>query len=154
MEQKSVHELRAFAEISSDPPPPLGRKERLQRWAALLDHEPHRRIRLIHELEFAPRAAQAEMRADDSALTIAYADPLFRSLGLQSDKVGDGQAFFGLNESQTHRLLCSCMHGMSMRAGDAARLIRALANPMPGAMMRGAITLAICATPVAMYYFG
>lgn len=154
MEQKSAQELRSIADVSSTPPKPLDRKERLLRWADLLDREPLRRINLVHELEFAPYDVRGQMRADDSALSVAYADPLFRSLGLQSDRVGDGQAFFGLRESQTHRLLCSCMHGMAMRAGDAAKLVRSIANPAPGIIARGVVTAAICATPVAMYFFG
>ncbi|MBX9758136.1 MAG: hypothetical protein K2Y29_05110 [Beijerinckiaceae bacterium] len=154
MEQKSARELRAFAEISSDPPPPLGRKERLERWADLLDRDPQRRISLVHELEFAPREAQAQMRADQSALSIAYEDPLFRSLGLNGDTVGDGKAFFGLNGSQTHRLLCSCMHGMSMKAGDAARMVRAVADPLPSAIARGLVIAAVCAVPALAFMFG
>lgn len=154
MEQKSVQDLRASADISYNPPPPLDRKARLARWADILDREPGRRINLIRELEFASRAARTEMRADESALSIAYADPLFRSLGLNSDRVGDGQAFFGLSESQTHRLLCSCMHGMSMRAGDAAGLVRSVARPLPRALARGVFAAAVCATPVALYFLG
>lgn len=154
MEHRSAHDLRAIAEVSPTPPAALDRRGRLERWADLLERDAGRRINLVHELEFATRAAQAQMRADDSALTVAYADPLFRSLGLESDRVGDGQRFFGLNQSQTHRLLCSCMHGASMRAGDASRLIRGVINPLPGVIMRGALTAAICAAPVAMYYLG
>ena len=157
MEHKSAHELRTIAQISTHPPHPptqLGRRERLLRWADLLDQEPDRRINLVRELEFAAQSAQADMRADESALSIAYADPLFRSLGLKSDRVGDGCDFFSLNDSQTHRLLCSCMHGMSMKAGDAARIVRNIANPLPGTITRSMIAAAICAAPVAMYYFG
>ena len=154
MEHRSADELRAFAEISANPPPSMDRKARLERWADLLDQEPDRRINLVIELEFAMRAAQVEMRADNSALTVAYADPLFRALGLRSDRVGDGQKFFGLGEGDAHRLLCSCMHGMSMRAGDAARLIRTIANPMPRVAARAALSLAICSVPAALYFFG
>lgn len=154
MEKKSAQDLRTSAAVSYDPPPPLDRKARLARWADLLDRDPGRRINLIRELEFASRSAQVEMRADESALSTAYADPLFRSMGLSSDRVGDGQAFFGLSESQTHRLLCSCMHGMSMRAGDAARLIRSVANPLPRALTRGVLAAAVCATPIALYLLG
>lgn len=154
MEQKSAQELRAFAEVSPNPPPPLGRKERLERWAELLDRDPGRRINLVRELEFASRKAQSEMRADDSALSVAYADPLFRSLGLNSDRVGDGKQFFGLSDGQTHRLLCSCMHGMSMRAGDAARLVRAVADPMPAAITRGLMITAVCAVPALIFVLG
>lgn len=154
MEQKSARELRAYADISANPPPPLDRKGRLERWADLLDTEPDRRINLVHELEFATRAAQKQMRADNSALALAYADPMLRAEGLASDRVGDGRAFFRLNDSQTHRLLCSCMHGEAMRAGEAARLVRAIARPIPGALARIAVTTVICALPVAMYYLG
>jgi hypothetical protein len=154
MEHKSAQELRTIADISTYPPAPLGRRERLLRWADLLDQDPARRINLVRELEFAAQSAQAEMRADESALSIAYADPLFRSLGLKSDRVGDGRDFFSLNESQTHRLLCSCMHGMSMKAGDAARIVRNIANPLPGAITRSILAASICAVPVVLYYFG
>ena len=94
------------------------------------------------------------MRANDSALSIAYADPLFRSMGLNGDRVGDGQAFFGLSESQAHRLLCSCLHGEAMPAGDAAGLVRAVANPLPGTLLRGLVATALCAVPFAIYYLG
>ncbi len=154
MEHKSARELRTIADVSPTPPPPLDRNGRLNRWADLLDRDPDRRINLVHELEFASRAAQAQMRANDSALSVAYADPLMRSLGLNGDRVGDGQAFFGLSDSQAHRLLCSCLHGESMRAGDAARLVRNIANPVPGAVMRGVVATALCAAPLVMYYLG
>ncbi len=154
MEHKSARELRAVADVSLIPPPPLGRTGRLKRWADLLASDPDRRIRLVHELEFAPKSAQSQMRANDSALSIAYADPLFRSMGLNGDRVGDGQAFFGLSESQAHRLLCSCLHGEAMPAGDAAGLVRAVANPLPGTLLRGLVATALCAVPFAIYYLG
>lgn len=154
MEQKSARELRAYADVSANPPPPLDRRGRLERWADLLDSDPDRRINLVHELEFATHTAQKQMRADNSALALAYADPLFRAEGLASDRVGDGKAFFRLSDSQTHRLLCSCLHGEAMRAGEAARIVRAIARPMPGALARVAVTATIVALPVAMYYLG
>ncbi len=154
MEHKSARELRTVADVSPNPPPPMDRNGRLNRWADLLERDPDRRINLVHELEFAPRTAQAQMRANDSALSLAYADPLFRSLGLNGDRVGDGQAFFGLSDSQTHRLLCTCLHGEAMRAGNAAGLVRSIANPLPRVIMRGAVATALCAVPVMMYYLG
>jgi hypothetical protein len=152
MEQKSARELRVIADVSAHPPPPLDRRARLERWASLLERDPDRSIRLVHELEFATRSAQRQMRANDSALALAYADPLLRAEGLASDRVGDGQSFFGLSDSQTHRLFCSCMHGEAMRAGDAARLVRTIARPAPEIMARAALTTAICALPFAMYF--
>jgi hypothetical protein len=154
MEQKSAQELRAFAKITTEAPPPLDRRARLERWADILDLDPHRKINLVRELEFATRAAQRQMREDDSALAVAYADPLLRAQGLASDRVGDGQEFFGLSDAQTHRLLCSCMHGLSMKAGDAAGLIRAIANPAPKLIRQGVVVSALCALPLALFFFG
>jgi hypothetical protein len=154
MKHQSARELRAVADVSLNPPPPLDRNGRLKRWADLLDRNPDQRINLVQELEFATRTAQVQMRANDSALSLAYADPLMRSLGLNGDRVGDGQAFFGLNDSQTHRLLCSCLHGEAMRAGEAARLVRAIANPLPRALLRSVVATALCAAPVVLYYLG
>jgi len=154
MEHKSAESLRAVADVSHFPPVPMSRRERLERWADLLDRDPDARINLVRELEFAPESAQGEMRADYSALAVAYADPLFRAHGLASDRVGDGMDFFGLNDRQAHRLLCSCMHGMSMRAGDAARLVRQVANPAAQAMSRGLIVGAVCAIPALIFMLG
>ena len=154
MEQKSARELRALAGVSSGPPPPLGRRERLERWADLLDRDPQRLINTVRELEFACRAAQADMRADGSALSIAYNDPLFRALGLTSDRLGDGREFFGLSDAQAHRLLCSCMHGMSMRAGDAAGMVRTEALSQPATLARGLVITALSLAPALVLFFG
>lgn len=154
MEHKSADALREVAEVSPFPPVPMNRRERLERWADLLDRDPDARINLVRELEFAPESAQAQMRADYSALAVAFADPLFRAHGLASDRVGDGMDFFGLNDRQAHRLLCSCMHGMAMRAGDAARLVRQVANPTAQLMSRGLMVGAVCAIPALMFLLG
>ena len=154
MEHKSAHELRGIAEVSAHPPAPLGRRERLQRWAHLLEQASDARINLIHELEFAPRAAQQSMRADGSALSIAFNDPVLRAEGLSGDTIADGQAFFSLTDRDTHRLLCSCMHGLSMRAGDAAWIVRSIANPIPGIIARTALIAGACAAPALMLLMG
>jgi len=154
MEHKSAHELRGIADVSAQPPAPLGRRERLERWAALLDRAPDARINLVRELEFAPRAAQPAMRADRSALSIALDDPVLRAEGLAGDTIGDGQAFFSLSDRDTHRLLCSCMHGLSMRAGDAARIVRSIANPMPGIIARTSLIIGACAIPALVLLLG
>lgn len=153
MERKSARELRALADVWSDPPPPLGRRERLERWADLLDRDPLRMINTVRELEFACRAAQADMRADGSALSVAYNDPLFRSLGLNSDRLGDGRAFFGLSDAEAHRLLCSCRNGMSMRAEDAARMVRAEALSRSATLTHGLVITTLCMVPALFLFF-
>src|SRR3712207_7613421 len=44
-------------------------------WADLLEREPSRQLKTLHEIEFQPRSKRDEMRADGSPLSVAYADP-------------------------------------------------------------------------------
>jgi hypothetical protein len=86
---------------------PLTRRERLERWAELLEREPSRKLKSLGEIEFRSQTERDAMRADESPLALAYADPLLRIDGLASDKLGDAIAYFELSEGQVHRLLCS-----------------------------------------------
>jgi hypothetical protein len=136
MEHKSVEVLRGLAEVRFEPPAPLSRKERLEAWAKALDRQSGVPVRLFHQLEFMPRAEWGPLRVEGSPLTIAYNDPLLRAQGLQSDRLGDAMAFFDMSERETHRMLCSCMHGASMTGSRAAGLVRQMASPLPHLAMR------------------
>jgi hypothetical protein len=94
-------------------------------------------------LEFTPRHQWKALRVDKSPLTVAFDDPVLRASGLASDQLGDAISFFELSERQTHRLLCTCMHGFSMSAGQAARIVRSLASPMPRIAARVAASGAV-----------
>ena len=74
-----------------------------------------------------PAAARAALQTANSPLAIAWADPILRRAGLDSDRFGDGSAFFGLSRFQAHRVLCSCGYVGPMRAAEVARRIRAIA---------------------------
>jgi hypothetical protein len=94
------------------------------------------------------------LRADDSPLTVAYADPVLRASGLESDRLGDAMAFFELSERQAHRLLCSCMNGWRIEAGRAAQSVRRLADRRSHlSLALGAAGMAACA-PVILYWIG
>ena len=129
MEHKPVEALRLLADLHDGVPNVLSRRERLERWAAVLEREPERRLRSLGEIEFTPEAERAALRADNSPLAVAFSDPVLRASGLAGDRLGDAMAFFGLSERQAHRLLCSCMNGWRIEAGKAARSIRRLAEP-------------------------
>jgi hypothetical protein len=66
------------------------------------------------------------LRSDNSPLTVAFEDPLLRNAGLANDTVGEAGKFFELSDRQMHRLLCSCMSGISMEAGPTANRVRRL----------------------------
>lgn len=109
-------------------------------------------MRLFHQLEFMPRSEWGPLRVEDSPLTIAFNDPVLRAAGLQSDRLGDAMAFFDLGERDTHRMLCSCMHGAAMSASRAAGIVRQIANPAPRMAIRAA-TFAIGASALGMFLY-
>jgi hypothetical protein len=156
MEYKPVEQLRTLADLHDAAPTCLTRRERLERWAEVLQREPEARLRALGEIEFHPRQERPFMRADGSPLTVAYADPVLRAAGLRGDTLGDGMLFFDLSERQAHRLLCSCMNGFSISSERAAIQIRRIANPdlrlRAAAWATGAA--AAVGAPALLYLFG
>lgn len=148
MEHRPVEELRIVADVH---PPLLSHRERLERWAECLASEPARRLKSLGEIEFTPRQERPALRADNSPLTVAFEDPALRAAGLDSDRLGDAMAFFGLSERQAHRLLCSCMNGWSMEAGKTAERVRRLADPNHRARLVGLGVGAAVAGPLLLY---
>ena len=106
---------------------PMSRRDRLERWATLLESAPASRLRPFCGVEFLPAAESAELQVTNSPLAIAYSDTMLRRAGLGSDRFGDGAAFFGLTRFQAHRVLCSCGYIGTMRAAEVARRIRGIA---------------------------
>jgi len=130
MKHTPVAEISRIADVHPIPlKPPMTRVERLERWADALEREPDRVLTSIEEIEWKPEAERRDMRADSSALTVAFADPVLRAEGLAGDRLGDGMSFFRLSDADAHFALCSCVYGQSMQAGVAGRRVRMLAHP-------------------------
>ena len=125
MEHKSLAQLQALADVQPvEAPVGMGREQRLLRWIERLETDPERRLRALHEIEYLSHVQRRECRADDSPLSVAYADPVLRSAGLKSDCVGDCTDFFELSDDQIHHAFCSCHVGIrlsSLRAGQRLR---------------------------------
>ena len=126
-ELSSVADLKIHEEVKA--PVVLSKRERLDRWIELLDKSPDRELKTLDEIEWKPKAERRALRADGSALTIAYADPVLRTAGLLSDRFGDAVDFFQISEHDAHIVLCSCHGGASMRAEEAARRVRGIRSP-------------------------
>jgi hypothetical protein len=126
-ELSSVADLKIHEEVKA--PVVLSKRERLDRWIELLDKSPDRELKTLEEIEWKPKAERRALRADGSALTIAYADPVLRTAGLLSDRFGDAVDFFQISEHDAHIVLCSCHGGESMRAEEAARRVRGIRSP-------------------------
>ena len=131
MEYKTLGELAGQAKVSLEPvlaSTPMTKRERLERWAILLEREPERQLSSVEEVEYGTAGEQQAKRADNSALSVAFADPVLRAHGLTSDRVGTAAAFFELSHWEIHQVVCSCHYGRSMAAGTAAMRVRAMAR--------------------------
>jgi len=154
MEHKPVEKLRSVAEVHEFKQGFLSRRERLDRWADLLERQPKRRLRSLGEIEFVTEEKRPELRSDNSPLTVAFEDAVLRADGLKSDKLGDAMEYFDLSERSAHRLLCSCMNGWSMEAGSTARKVRRLANPDHRNLLLLSSAGLLTAVPAVLYLLG
>ena len=70
MEHKNRDQIRDLADIlpSYLQARPLSKRERLELWIEALEREGGRRLRTLFEIEYAPTAKRAGLRADDSPL--------------------------------------------------------------------------------------
>jgi hypothetical protein len=129
MEHRPLSELGHVADLKPSQTIVLSKRERLDRWAELLEREPERVLRTLDEIEWKPKAVRRALRANNSALTVAFNDPVMRTAGLLSDRFGDAVDFFQISEHDAHIVLCSCHGGESMRAEEAARRVRGIRSP-------------------------
>ena len=155
MEYKTLGQLAGEAEVSVEPvlaSTPKTKRERLERWATLLERDPQRQLSSVEEIEYGTTAQQQAKRSDNSALSVAFADPVLRAHGLSSDRVGTAADFFELSHWEIHQLVCSCHYGRTMSAGTAAMRIRAMAKRAePRTMPRaGLIAAGVSAAAVGL----
>jgi hypothetical protein len=129
MEHKPRIDLEAVADLSpAESQAPMSREERLARWIEVLEREPKRLLKPLHEIEYRSAKERRTIRGDNSPLTVAYEDPVLRADGLASDKLGDALDFFQLSEQEAHTALCSCHVGSSIEARHAAARVKVLLN--------------------------
>ena len=130
---------------------PMSKMDRLKTWAAALDREGDRQLNTLFQLEYLPASKRARLRADESLLSIAFADPRLRAEGLAGDTMGDAVAFFGVGERELHDIVCFCHHGPTISARTAAAQIRNAATRqqqgtrplLVGAVVAGSIATAL-----------
>jgi hypothetical protein len=144
MKHQTIAELTNIADVQPTRTA-MSRTDRLERWAELLEREPQRPLRSLDGIEYGPEEQRRAARENNSPLSVAFADPVLREEGLKSDKLGDSLDFFEMSHSEAHRVLCSCMHGRTMQAGDVARRVRGIMSPNLSAfsMVLGVAGLAV-----------
>jgi hypothetical protein len=128
MKHQSIAELTHIADVQPTRTA-MSRCDRLERWAECLEREPKRQLRSLEGIEYGPEAQRRAARENNSPLAVAFADPVLREEGLKSDRLGDALDFFDMSQNEAHRVLCSCMHGHTMRADEVARRVRGVMTP-------------------------
>jgi hypothetical protein len=104
--------------------------QRLERWANLLDQYAGSGLEPLRGTEYRPSVERATLRADNSPLSVAFADPLLRAHGLAGDTYGEIQEFFGIGHAALHRMVCDCHCGVGNRVSPTgmARILRQAAR--------------------------
>ena len=126
MKYRSLEQIAPDADVH--PGTGMSRRERLERWAELLEQQSERRLSTIEGTEFGSRREREAKRADNSPLTVAFEDPVLRAEGLRSDRVGDAVEFFDLSHDELHSLVCYCHHGLTVAPGTVAVRVRRMAR--------------------------
>lgn len=126
MKHHEFDQLQVLAKINQDyPHHVMPRSKRLQRWAELLEQDPHRLLSTLHETEYQPDAVRSMLRDDNSAISVAFNDPVLRASGMENDTYGEAKRFFELSDRQLHRIICYCHFGATVSAETTANYIRA-----------------------------
>ena len=127
MKHHKMEDLGAVAEVVPFTVTRMSRKERLQRWADLLEGIPGK-LNALTRIEYLPVAERLEARADNSPLEIAYRDAVLRDEGLAGDRLGEAMRFFDLSDRQAHRLFCDCHYSGTMTGTGLAARLRMIAK--------------------------
>ena len=132
MEKVSRQLVSEEADVTREPPiaATLTKREKLERWSALLAADSNRILRTFEPTEYVNLAERNGMRCEGTALSVAHSDPVLRDAGLHDDTFGTGKRFFGLTDDELHCIVCYCHHGRAVRAGLIANVIRTF-TPRP-----------------------
>jgi hypothetical protein len=127
MEHQTQEQLERVAHVQAniDRHQNMSRRERLERWAEMLERQPSP-LRSIESVEFGSRCVSDSKRADGSPLSVAFQDPTLRAAGLRGDTLGDALEFFGISRGDVHHIICNCHHGRTISPAVAASRVRAV----------------------------
>jgi hypothetical protein len=130
MEHRSLDEIREVAQITplASLPRAMTRREKLERWAELLEGWNGRSLRPLTRVEYLSPEVRRYLRGESTPLKIAYDDAVLRQAGLAGDTMGDAMGFFALSDWEAHHLLCDCHYLGSMTPALVATRVRAIAR--------------------------
>lgn len=156
MEHRHIEDLARVADIHPDPvrikPALKSRKERLERWAVVLESHGLRKLNALPEIEYMPRRDRPGAQYHNSVLTVAFNDPDLRAAGLTGETFGEARRFFGLSEHRMHELVCNCAISASISGARMADRVRKEADRKP--VVGWTILAAVTGTAAGMLYTG
>lgn len=122
-------------------PPPMTRRDKLLRWADLIERY-NGDLVIFHKLEYVSPCHLGSYGGHGSAFGVASGDPVFRDAGLAGGTASDAMNFFELSQEELHEFSCDC-GGHISNTMMAAR-VRRLAGPgQSGGLPHGAVMLAL-----------
>ena len=136
MKHLSLDTAHRIADIQADP---LSKVQRLERWAEVLRAHGCAKLTTLTGTEYKLPGERAAMRADNSALALAFQDPVLRSAGLAGDTYGEAKRFFELSDHDLHHIVCDCHCGVEISGSTAARRVRSLVPGTPWLSRLGAV---------------
>lgn len=126
MKHRSLDEIRTEAKVAHAAT--LTKREKLDRWAKILSDLDGKLLATLPSVEYMAKADRLELRRDNSAISVAFADPILRGAGLRDDTYGGALAFFELSHSELHRLTCRCHFGQNAPADRVARRVSGVSS--------------------------
>jgi hypothetical protein len=127
MEHKSLRQLQVSADVRTGiPPSPLSREERIERWAKAIEDADVQHLKALFGTEYVTPDRLSGVRRDGSPLSVAFADPVLRAEGLRDDTYGAARDFFGLSDTELHRVVCYCYYGERMPSSAVTWQLRSL----------------------------
>ncbi|AZO48821.1 MAG: hypothetical protein EOS58_13595 [Mesorhizobium sp.] len=129
MKHQTLAQLQAIADVKPlAQSPVMTRRQRIERWAELLERHPGRCLGALAGTERLRLDARQAARADGSPISVALEDPLLKAAGLRNDTYGEALRFFELSDWQLHEIVCSCHVGATMQSKWAAARVRRTVN--------------------------
>lgn len=135
MKHQSPEQLREAAAIVAEHPiTTMTRRERLNRWADLLEQQPGS-IEALYRIEYLSEEERRAYRGGDTTpLAVAFRDPVMRADGLGGNTLGDAMDYFEMSDEDAHRLLCDCHYMGSLTGHNLAARLRRFAGGAGGVM--------------------
>ena len=124
MKHQTIEQLRIAGTVSTAATTVSSSHQRLERWAELLEATPDRPLNTLRGTELYNPDLRELVRADDSPISVALADPILHAEGLLHDRYGDAKRFFEVSDRQMHDILCYCRLGSVTSGRIVAQAVR------------------------------